>query len=50
MKENFMMKNFLLNTILFSDYQVIMTSIEDDMMICTEQSVYALNNVAIKII
>jgi hypothetical protein len=42
-KQNAMM-NLILNTILFADDQVIVTSIEDDM----QRAVYALNNVAMK--
>jgi hypothetical protein len=40
-KQNVMMKNLILNTILFPDNQVIVTSTEDDM----QRAVYALNNV-----
>jgi hypothetical protein len=43
-KQNVMMKNLILNTILFADDQVIVTSTEHDM----QRAVYALNNVAIK--
>jgi retron-type reverse transcriptase len=44
-KQNVMM-NLILNTILFADYQVIVTSTEDDMQravcICTEQCSYKI--------
>jgi hypothetical protein len=43
-KQNVMMKNLILNTILFVDDQVIVARTEDDM----QRAVYALNNVAIK--
>jgi hypothetical protein len=43
-KQNVMVKNLILNTILFADDQVTVTSTEDGM----QRAVHALNNVAIK--